>query len=118
MKPGTSISGRLGEDIASKFLVQKGYKIITRNFKSRFGEIDLIAIKANVLVFVEVKTRWSDKFGSPVEAVTPWKILKIRKTAEYYTMLNPNLPERQRIEVVAIEVEDDIVTSIKIIEAD
>ncbi len=96
--------GLKGEDLASEFLTQNGYDIIEKNFHSRFGEIDLIAIKNNTLVFIEVKTRKSDKFGSPAEAVTPGKLKKITKTAEYYSLLNPNLPKKMLIEVVSIDL--------------
>ncbi len=103
-KPSTKSRGNQGEDIASSFLISKGYTILTKNFHSRFGEIDIIATFGSALVFIEVKTRWSAKFGSPVEAVTPWKLVKIRKTGEYYSLLNPNLPKKLLIEVVSIDL--------------
>src|SRR3989304_8653337 len=98
--------GLLGEEIARKLLVKKGYKIFTQNFRSRFGEIDIVARDGDVLVFVEVKTRWSKKFGAPEEAVTPWKLAKIKRTAEYYCLLYPDMPKKLRIDVVAIEIEN------------
>lgn len=117
-KRQTSKFGHLAEDFAASFLSSKGYKIIERNFRSRFGEIDIIAIKDNKLIFIEVKARWSDRFGKPVEAVTPQKIWKIRKTAEYFSLLNPKLPESLRIEVVAIEIREGKVCDTKIIQAE
>lgn len=96
--------GRKGEDKASRYLHFQGYKIISRNFKSKLGEIDIIAIDHGILVFVEVKTRWSRAFGLPEEAVTPWKIRSIIKTAQYFKMLHPELPESLRIDVVAISM--------------
>lgn len=107
-KSNTKSRGSQGEDIASSFLTSKGYKIIARNFHSRFGEIDIIAIHNQILVFVEVKTRWSNRFGSPVEAVTPWKISKIKKTSEYYSSLNPNLPKKLLIEIVSVDLTNEI----------
>lgn len=99
-----TVRGKLGEQTALKLLTKAGYKIIDRNFRSKFGEIDLVAIDGDTLVFVEVKTRWSRKFGLPEEAVNYWKIRSITKTGEYYKLLHPNTPELLRIDVVAVEV--------------
>ncbi len=96
--------GDKGENIASRYLLSQGYKILQRNFKSRLGEIDIIGLDKGILAFVEVKTRWSKAFGEPEEAVTPWKIKAIIKTAEYFKMLHPELPESLRIDVVAISM--------------
>ena len=106
--------GKLGEDFAVKFLLQKDYRILARNFRSRFGEIDIVAQKGDALVFVEVKTRWSKKFGGPFEAVTPWKIQKIKRTAEYYSLLHPKLPKKLLIEIVGLEIENAEVVSCKV----
>lgn len=108
----------MAEDFAVRFLQGKNYKIIDRNFHSRFGEIDIIAEDKDVLVFVEVKARWSPKFGAPEEAVTRSKLWKIQKTGEYYSLLNPNLPKKLRIDVVALEIEGGQVSSSKIIQVD
>lgn len=110
--------GKLAEDFAVRFLQEKGYKIIDRNFRSRFGEIDIVAEESGILVFVEVKARWSQKFGSPEEAVTPQKLYKIRKTAEYYSLLKSKTNQRMRIDVVALEINRGIVSSSKIIYVD
>jgi putative endonuclease len=66
--------GKIGEDRAAKLLRNKGYKIIEQNYTTKLGEIDLIAIDVDTLVFVEVKTRWSKKFGNPEEAVNLRKL--------------------------------------------
>lgn len=117
-KTQTSHFGNLGERFAESLLKRKGYSILKTKFRSRFGEVDIIALKDSTLVFVEVKTRWSEKFGKPEEAVTPWKLKKIAKTGEYFSLLNPTLPKKLLIEVVAIEVENGKVTSAKIITVD
>lgn len=96
--------GLLGEQIASKYLENLGYKIIDRNFSSKLGEIDIIALDRDILVFVEVKARWSKEFGLPEESITWWKIQKIIKTGQYYKLLHPNLPESLRIDAVAIDL--------------
>lgn len=107
--------GKLAEDFASKLLVKNKYKVIDRNFHSRFGEIDIIAIHDQALIFVEVKARWSSKFGLPEEAVTKSKLWKIQKTGEYYSLLHPNLPKKLRIDVVSLIMEEDKVLVSKII---
>lgn len=112
----TSKLGNLAEGYAVKLLLSKDYKIIDRNFHSRFGEIDIVAIQGATLVFVEVKARWSRKFGAPEEAVTRSKLWKIQKTGEYYSILHPDLPKKLRIDVVALEIEGVQVSSSKIIQ--
>lgn len=114
----TSDLGKLAENFAVELLQSKGYKIIDRNFTSRFGEIDIIAEVDQTLVFVEVKARWSPKFGSPEEAVTPQKIWKIKKTADYYCLVNSIKNKKMRIDVVAMEMCDQNVLSSKIIQVD
>lgn len=111
----TTLAGRSGEETAVIYLQKKGYKIIGRNFKSKFGEIDIVALDGNVLVFVEVKTRWSREYGYPEEAVTPWKLRSIIKTADYYKLLYPNTPALMRIDVIAIEAEGGKVQAIRLI---
>jgi len=102
--PATRNLGILGEDLAAEFLRKNGYKILERNFRSKFGEIDIIAQDKDTLVFVEVKTRWSEKFGLPEEAITPWKIKKIKKAGEYYKLFHPELPELLRIDAVCLDL--------------
>ncbi len=94
--------GKIGEVISIEYLTKQGYTIIERNFKARYGEIDIIAVHKNILVFVEVKTRINNTFGTPEEAVTPRKLHEVIKTAQYYTLLHENLPQAQRIDVVGI----------------
>ena len=116
-RPG-NLQGKRAEDYAVKLLADSGYTIIDKNFRSKFGEIDIIAVKNGVLVFVEVKARWNNKFGKPEEAVTLSKLWKIGKTGEYFSLLNPNLPKKLRIDVVALEITGGRVTSAKIINVD
>ncbi|MBR5614478.1 MAG: YraN family protein [Clostridia bacterium] len=81
-------TGQLGEDAAVAFLKSKKYKIIERNYKNKIGEIDIIAKTGEDLVFVEVKTRSSEKFGTPAEAVTYYKKQKIVNAAKWYISQN------------------------------
>ncbi len=99
-------SGKLGEEIARGFLIKQGFKILDINFKTKFGEIDLICLDQQVLVFVEVKARWSRGFGLPEEAVTRRKITTIAKVGQFYRQNHPRLPLEERIDVVAIELSD------------
>ena len=99
--------GNVGEKLAASYLRKLGYKIIGKNFRCRLGEVDLIALEGDSLVFVEVKTRWSKSFGLPEEAVTFRKLKAIAKVGEYYRIVNEEkeLPESSRIDVVAIETD-------------
>ena len=107
--------GRKGENIAEKYLVDQGYKILDRNFQNRFGEIDIVAEDKDTLVFVEVKTRFSEKFGRAEEAVTAGKIKKIIKAGQFYRILNKDLPESERIDVVAIDFDNDKLERVELI---
>ena len=98
----TRSQGNLGEDQAVTFLKSKNYKILERNFRSKFGEIDIIARDGKCLVFCEVKMRSTDIFGTPGEAITPAKLQKIILTLHWY-MQTKSL-EGQEFRVDAIEV--------------
>ena len=74
------------EQRAEQYLMEKGYRILERNFRNRMGEIDIIASQKGVLVFCEVKYRTSSAFGSPLEAVDWRKQNQIRKVAQFYLM--------------------------------
>jgi putative endonuclease len=81
---GRAELGRIGESLAATYLERRGWQIVERNLRFREGEIDIIAARAGVLAFVEVKTRQSVAFGSPAEAVTWRKQQKIRAVASRY----------------------------------
>ena len=98
--------GNLGENLALRHLRNNGYQILTRNFFSKFGEIDIIALQNKELVFIEVKTRFSQAFGLPEEAITPWKVKKIIKAGEYFKNFHPELPESLRLDAVVIELDN------------
>jgi len=99
----TQIEGKYGEDLACAYLKKLGYKIVERNFRIRGGEIDIIALDGKTLVYVEVKTRSSYRFGRPEEAVTPWKIKFLERAAKFYRNNRKNLPLQERIDVVAVD---------------
>jgi putative endonuclease len=83
--------GLMGEDIATLYMAELGWDIVERNYNCRAGEIDIIASKDRLLIFVEVKTRRTVAFGIPAEAVTENKRKHIRRTAAFY------LTEKMRI---------------------
>lgn len=103
----TNPTAVLGEEKACDFLKKLGFKIIERNFRKRYGEIDIVAIEetkkdGKVLVFIEVKTRTSNKFGTPFEAISYWKLKSLIRTAQYYKLIHSNLPESLRIDAVGV----------------
>ena len=77
----STLTGREGEARAAEYLRKKRYDIIGANYRCRFGELDLIAKKRELVIFVEVKLRKNDRFGAAADAVTPAKREKLRKAA-------------------------------------
>lgn len=96
--------GERGEGLAVRFLKKKGYKIITQNYRTRIGEIDIIAMDEGTLVFVEVKTRESIAYGKPFEAVDYVKKRKIANVALLYLKKLKEIPPC-RFDVVSIYYE-------------
>lgn len=110
-------TGVLGEEAACKHLISRGYTIIERNFRKGYGEIDIIATYKDILVFIEVKTRTSEKFGTPFEAVSPKKLQTLLKGANFYKyVLHPELPDDIRIDAIGVMVENGKVLSVEQIE--
>ncbi len=100
--------GKTGEELAVGLLKENGYKILSRNYKSRLGEIDIIAQDKDTLCFVEVKTRHADFFGKPQEAVTKTKQRQICRVALAYLKDNHLLEKKARFDVVAIIYSGDL----------
>lgn len=101
MKPSTKKVGDWGEDLAAEELEKAGYKIIDRNFRTRFGEIDIIAEDGDTLIFVEVKAKSSIKYGTPAEMITKTKQHKLKLMSEYY-ISEKNYKGPWRIDAVTI----------------
>lgn len=98
--------GIAGEVLAARFLRDKGYTVISSNYRSRFGEIDIIALDGLYIVFVEVKARSQSSFIMPREAVTEDKQRKILRTAALYMRAYPsNL--QPRFDIVEVWISDD-----------
>lgn len=99
---GNREKGNLGEKVAEEYLKRKGYKIIARQWKCKVGEADLIADHLGCLVFIEVKSRRTARFGAPEESITPDKFNKVAQVAEMY-LLQKNLSDaRYRIDGVGV----------------
>lgn len=94
--------GKKGELLAKGYLEKKGYIILEENFRTRFGEIDLIATQDGEIVFIEVKTRTGMDHGLPCESVNGKKQKKIRGVASYYLMVSGNTWRKCRIDVIEI----------------
>lgn len=94
--------GQQGEEIAVRYMQQRGWKIIRRNFRSGHGEIDCVARDGDVLVFVEVKTRKNLRYGLPREAVTGYKRQVLRRTAQAYLLQHDCTEEICRFDVIEV----------------
>ena len=103
-KKSTKQIGDSGENIACKFLEDRGYRVVDRNYRIGFGEVDVICEFKGKLVFVEVKARKFLQQGLPEEAVTPRKLASITRVAEHYIATKGLTSVQAQIDVVAIEL--------------
>jgi len=107
------VQGNRGEQFAVEYLVSRGFEIIERNFRIRGGEIDIIAIEIDprteekTLVFLEVKTRSSGDYGTPLEAIGYYKLRALIKATQFYKMKHPRLPDLMRIDAVSVLLNDE-----------
>ncbi len=98
------LSGAWGEELALRYLTRRGYELVERNYRTRYGELDLILRHQDTLVFVEVKLRRGVGFGDPLEAVTPRKQAAIRALAERYLAEKEPDFDAVRFDVIGIIV--------------
>ena len=106
MKPDQRQSlGRMGESIAGAFLKNKGYTLLERNWRTPYGEIDLVVKNNETIIFVEVKTRASTSLGPPEISITARKAEHMHDAAEYYIQQHPELTNDWRIDVVTIQLQ-------------
>ena len=94
--------GAEAESAAVDFLKAQGYKILKRNYKTKFSEIDIVALDAGVICFVEVKARHSDVFGHPAEAISRHKQMQISKSAICYLKENNALGRAARFDILTL----------------
>lgn len=100
--------GKSGEELASDFLKKNGYQILVTNYKNKLGEIDIIAKDKETFTFIEVKTRVSNKWGEPGEAVTMAKQKQISKVAVSFLKERNLLDKKARFDVVSIIYSDNM----------
>lgn len=99
--------GRYGEDAAIRYLLERGYELVERNFHTRYGELDLVMRHGRELVFVEVKARSNTRYGRPEDAITTQKLRRIRKNIYLYLQQRSPRFAALRIDVIAIDLEPD-----------
>lgn len=95
--------GAYGEELAARFLQKAGFIVLERNWRCSEGEIDIIAKEGDILVFIEVKTRRSERFGTPAEAVHTRKQQKLRLLARHYLHVKKITASAYRFDVVAVD---------------
>ena len=93
--------GKWGEDAVAAYLAERGYEIIVRNARTPYGEIDIVAKQDDITIFVEVKSRTSNKMGLPEESVNPRKRTHMLACAEHYAA--ENAIDHWQIDVIAVE---------------
>lgn len=96
--------GRYGEGRAAIYLQDRGYEIIDRNWRTSFGELDIVASDQTRLVFVEVKTRNGSGYGHPFEAITAAKVNRMRRLASEWCATNGRLGEVVRLDAISVLV--------------
>ena len=94
--------GSYGEDLACEYLLDIKHKILARNFRSKLGEIDIITFFNNMIIFTEVKSRYTNSYGSPMESVTSYKQKLIIKLSSYYILINKLNDYNIRYDVIEI----------------
>lgn len=93
--------GKWGEEIANEYLMKRGFEITARNARTPYGEIDIVARQGDITIFIEVKTRTSDKMGMPEDSITARKRLHMLSAAEHYAMEHEI--DHWQIDVISIE---------------
>src|SRR5688572_19038050 len=101
-----STLGKIGEDMAADYLVGAGYHIVGRNVRTRFGELDIVAMLGRTVVFVEVKTRGSDRCGTPFESVDERKQIRLRSLAWSFLQERGWRGRPIRFDVIAVRCRD------------
>ena len=108
MKPTSRTAlGNLGEELASQMLQELGYTILDTNYRCRWGEVDIVAQEGDDIVFVEVRTRSSARFGTPEESITGAKTQRLVATAQEYLQSKQLDSTNWRIDLVAVRMRSD-----------
>ncbi|MFW6149769.1 MAG: YraN family protein [Atribacterota bacterium] len=106
-------TGQIGEDLAGQYLLKNGYTILEQNLKAPFGEIDIIAEKKNCICFIEVKSRKSNQYGLPEEAITSIKKKRIIKVAQLYIKKKNIKNKLFRFDVISIKFDRYLLREIR-----
>ena len=105
--------GKVGEEAAVRLLEKKEYKVLERNYRTRFGEIDVVCLKGKVVVFVEVKSKTGERFGEPWEMVDKRKLKQVERIAKMYLIKRRLGEMRCRIDVVGVWLREEKVERLK-----
>lgn len=100
--------GQYGEQLAVDFLLKQKYKIIKRNWRCHYGELDIVAQENDVLCFVEVRTKTNVEYGSPFETITQTKQRKLIQLAQEYIQENDCEEQDARFDVMAVDLTDNL----------
>jgi putative endonuclease len=103
----TTARGRRCEERGEEYLIQKGYRVVTRNFRAQGGEIDRIAWDGEILCFIEIRSRSSTTWGRAVESVGPRKQARLIRTAQIYLTRFQDQPPSCRFDVLGIQRESE-----------
>lgn len=96
--------GKMGEGWAARFLKEKGFRIVDCNFRTRWGEIDIVARKRKEYFFVEVKTRQSLDYGHPLESLPPYRVARLEKMAQFYALRRRLLDRPLHLSLLGIDL--------------
>lgn len=97
--------GDWGEKQAVRFLVEKGYEIITTNYRCSYGEVDIVSMDGEELVFVEVRTRRPGNFGTPEESVSKHKLRRLMATCQVYLQISGQENKQWRVDLISVRLE-------------
>ena len=96
--------GQQGEDWGSRYLLTQGYRVVERNFRTRYGELDIVAERDGEYFFVEVKTRTSGDFGASMEAISYFKLQKLQKMATFYASVKKLHEKNLHLSLLGIDM--------------
>ena len=94
--------GEFGESLARDYLISKGYRILNMNYRNRFGEIDIVCMNKDLLIFCEIKSRYSNSFGFPIESVTYYKQKQIIKLTQIYLLYKKYYNYNVRYDIIEV----------------
>lgn len=104
---GNDTFGKVGEDLAEKYLVKKEYYILAKNYQSKFGGVDIIASDGKSIIFIEVKTRRDNQSGTSLDAITKGKINNMVKSSQFYLSQRNLHGQHYRFDAVEVIIKQD-----------